>query len=377
MRIFIASGIFHPESGGPATYLYHLLPAIQARGHPVRALAFGDAPTAGYPYPLTRVPRRALPVRMLDYARAAWVEGRRADLIFIHSLGLPLYGIGGLPRVLKVVGDLAWERAVRRSWIPPTEDIDAFQTGRYDWRVRLLQTQRAREVRHMDRIIVPSEYLRWMVIGWGAAPERVQVIYNALEPDAVTSALSQSEARGQLKLGSGPLLLTVARLVPWKGIDYLTRAIRHIPDVRLLVAGEGPDDERLHALAESEGVAGRVMFLGRVPRERLALFFRAADYTALYSGYEGLSHVLLESLLAGTPAIASDRGGNPEVIRHGENGLLVPYVDGAALVETIRAAFSGDTRARLAACSGEGLDRFDWNTMVEHTLFILETVCAS
>jgi glycosyltransferase involved in cell wall biosynthesis len=216
-----------------------------------------------------------------------------------------------------------------------------------------------------------------MVIGWGAAPERVQVIYNALPPDAKTLTIAQADARAQLSLTEGPLLLVVARLVPWKGIDHLIRAIRHIPDVRLLVAGEGPDDARLRALAESEGVADRVIFLGRVPRERLALFFRAADFTALYSGYEGLSHVLLESLLAGTPAIASDKGGNPEVIRHGENGLLVPYVDGAALVETIRAGFSGDTRARLAARTGEELDRFDWNAMVDHTVSTLETVCAS
>jgi glycosyltransferase involved in cell wall biosynthesis len=56
----------------------------------------------------------------------------------------------------------------------------------------------------------------------------------------------------------------------------------------------------------------------------MALYFRSADYTVLYSGYEGLSHTLLESLLAGTPVIASNKGGNPEVVRHGENGLLVP-----------------------------------------------------
>ena len=92
MHIFVASGIFHPEAGGPATYLYRLLPDIVARGHHVRVLAFGDAPTAGYGYPLTRIARRALPVRWLDYARAARPEIARADLIFINSLGLPLVG---------------------------------------------------------------------------------------------------------------------------------------------------------------------------------------------------------------------------------------------------------------------------------------------
>lgn len=377
MRLFIAAGIFHPESGGPATYLYHLLPALQSRGFDVRVLTFGDAPTAGYPYPLKRIPRRALPVRFLDYARAAWPEQRRADLVYINSLGLPMIGGANKPRVLKVVGDLAWERAVNKGWIPPTEDIDTFQIKRYAPRVQMLKTSRAREVQRVDRVIVPSGYLRDMVIGWGASPDRVDVIYNALSPGARAGDLSQPDARAALALDAGPLLLTVARLVAWKGIDHLIRAVAGLPDVRLLVAGDGPDDARLRALVDREGAADRVQFLGRVPRDTMALYFRAADYTALYSGYEGLSHVLIESLLAGTPVIASDKGGNPEVVRHGENGLLVPYPDPAALAETIRAAFAVDTRAQLAAGTQEGLDRFDWESLVAQTVDVLERVCTS
>jgi len=375
MHIFVAAGIFHPEPGGPATYLYRLLPALWARGHSVRVLTFGDGPTEGYPYPLRRIPRRALPVRMLDYARAAWREARRADVIFVNSLGLPLIGIGK-PRVLKVVGDLAWERAVNRGWIAPATDVDAFQTQRQNWRVEALKAQRAREVRRAERVLVPSEYLRRMVIGWGAQPDRVQVIYNAL-PDEPAPDCSQDEARARLDLGPGPLLLTAARLVPWKGIDHLLRALADAPDVRLLIAGDGPDEARLRALADEAGVAARVTFLGRVPRDRMALYLRAADYLVLYSGYEGLSHTILEALHAGTPVIASDKGGNPELIAPGVNGLLVPYPDPAALAATIRAAFAGSTRARLAANTGQGLERFAWARMVTQTAELLERVCTS
>jgi glycosyltransferase involved in cell wall biosynthesis len=377
MRILIVTGIFHPEPGGPATYLHRLLPELIARGHTVRVLTFGDGPTEGYPYPLRLIPRRALPLRWADYARAAWAEMRRADVMFVNSLGLPLVGGGTIPRVLKVVGDLAWERAVNRGWIAPTEDVDAFQRGRYPWRVRLLQAQRAREVRCADRVIVPSRYLRDMVVGWGAPPERVHVITNALPPDAGTVDLSQSEARATLGLGAEPLLLTVARLVPWKGIDHLIRALSAVPEARLLVAGEGPDESRLRALADGAGVTGRVTFLGRVSRERLALYFRAADYAVLYSGYEGLSHVLLEALAAGTPVIVSDKGGNPELVRHGVNGLLVPYPNPDALAAALRDAFSGETRAHLAAHTGDGLERFAWEALVAQTLAVLEGLCTS
>lgn len=377
MRLFVASGIFHPEPGGPATYLFRLLPELQARGHEVRLLTFGDAPVEGYPYPVRRIPRRFLPLRFADYARAARPLAQWSDLIFANSLGLPLVGLPPRPRVLKVVGDLAWERAVNRGWIPPTEDIDAFQTRRYAWQVMLLKRQRSREVRRADAIIVPSEYLRWMVIGWGAPPERVTVIFNALAPDAAASTRSPDDARSELGLPPGPLLLTVARLTAWKGVASLLRALARVPDVRLLIAGDGPEEARLRALAGSLRLGERAQFLGRVDRAQLATYFRAADYTALYSGYEGLPHVLLESLLSGTPVIASDKGGNPEVVRHGENGLLVPYPDEDALVAALETAFSGDTRARLAAGTGAGLERFRWPALVEQTAALLERIAAS
>ena len=376
---FVASGIFHPEPGGPATYLHHLLPDF--RHADIRSACWHLAmhPPTGYPYPLRRIPRRTLPVRMAGLCAAR--PGRKSaepTLCFINSLGLPLIGAGRKPRVLKVVGDLAWERAVNKGWIPATEDIDHFQHGQYDWRVRLIQAQRAREVRRMDQIIVPSRYLREMVIGWGAAPERVQVIYNALAPNAPTSTISPAEARAPLgwtrwsAAADGSPAGSLERDRPPD-----PRGSRSCRTCGCSIAGDGPDESHLRALAESERVADRVTFLGSVPRERLALIYRAVDYTVLYSGYEGLSHSLLESLLAGTPVIASDKGGNPEVVRHGENGLLVPYVDVDALTDTIRAALDGETRARLAAHTGDDLDRFGWETMVNATIELLESQCMS
>jgi len=298
-------------------------------------------------------------------------------VVYVNSVGMPLVGGRGVPRAIKVVGDPAWERAVNKGWIAPTEDIDAFQQRPYPLRIRLMQAQRAREVRTAQRVIVPSQYLRDMVIGWGALPERVQVVYNAVEPDGSVLAASPAEARAVLGLPDGPLLVTVARLVAWKGIDHLIHAVQQVPDVRLLIAGDGPDEARLRALAESGNAAGRVTFLGRVPRDRLALTYRAADYSVLYSGYEGLSHVLLESLHAGTPVIASAKGGNPEVVRHGVNGLLVPYPDADALAGALRDAFSGDTRARLADHCADGLERFTWAGLVNATIGALESVCTS
>ena len=87
--------------------------------------------------------------------------------------------------------------------------------------------------------------------------------------------------------------------------------------------------------------------------------------------------MLLESLQAGTPVIASDKGGNPEIVAHGVNGLLVPYVSVDALADALRDALSGETRAQLAARTGDGLERFAWDALVAQTVALLEATCTS
>ncbi len=367
MKLFIASGIFHPEAGGPATYLHELLPELMARGWELRALTYSDAAHADLhtPYPVTRILRQTLPVRLLRYSQAARPLLGWADLVYLHTLGLPLYGDHHAKRIVKIVGDQSWERAVRKGWIAPNEDIDAYQTRAYDWRVTLDRANRSREARSMDGMIVPSEYLKRMVVGWGVDPAKVQVIYNALPPDTVAPQITQQEARARLGLSDAPTVLTVGRILPWKGVDHLIAALHHIPDLRLIVAGDGMTLDALKAQAADLG--DRVLFLGRVSREQMPLYMKAADYVALYSGYEGLSHTLLESLRVGTPVIASDKGGNPEVVQHGVNGLLVPYVDLEALAAALEQAFRPGLRDSLAANSAVGMERFDFAQMVEAT----------
>ncbi len=369
-KLFIAAGIFHPESGGPATYLHEVLPAFQRDDWEVRVVTYGAGDTAGYPYPLTRIPRRALPLRWAHYGLAAWPLLRWADLVYVHTLDLPLFG-GRAKRVVKMVGDQAWERAIRKGWIPPTEDIDAFQTCSYGGVVMAQKAARARQMQAMDGVIVPSQYLKRLVMGWGVPEDRIHVVYNALplgQSLIPTSGDARPAARARLGLPPDePIVLTAARLTPWKGVDHLISALPRVPGVRLIVAGEGETLPALRQQAATSGVAGRVTFLGKVSREQLAIYMQAADYLALYSGYEGLSHTLLEGLLAGTPLIASDKGGNPEVVQHGVNGLLVPYVDVEALAATLESAFQPGKRAQLAANVALGMERFVFSRMVQET----------
>jgi glycosyltransferase involved in cell wall biosynthesis len=117
-----------------------------------------------------------------------------------------------------------------------------------------------------------------------------------------------------------------------------------------------------------------VKFLGKLAPQQVRAYYPLADYTLLYSGYEGLSHVILESLAAGTPVSASDKGGNPEVITHGQNGLLVPYADTAALTTALGEAFAEDRPQKLRAGATFDPGRFSWPRLLEQTFQLLEQV---
>ena len=361
-KLFVASGIFHPESGGPATYLRALLPALQACGWEARVLTFGDPHPSDYPYPVTRIAREAYPIRQLKYALASARHLTWADIVYTHTIDLPLWRGARRPRLIKIVGDQAWERCIRRGWIPPDLSIDDFQQYPGDARARWQKRSRTRQVAAMDAVIVPSRYLKRLALGWGLAEHKVHVIYNALPPpDAPTE--SRADLRASLGWNDQPTLITVARLQPWKGIDHLIAAVGDQPDLRLVIVGAGPDRQRLAALAAPLGE--RVRFCGRQPRSQVQRMLYAADALALYSAYEGLSHTILESLQLGTPVLCSDIGGNPEVVRSGENGILVPLADPSALRTGIRQVL--EKRAELSAGSATGLERFSFDTMIRRT----------
>ena len=318
-KLFVASGIFHPEPGGPSTYLTTILPALQERGWQTRVLTFGEPASAEYAYPVTRVSRASYPIRQARYAVASRGHLAWADLVYAHTIDLPIWGGRDKAWILKVVGDQAWERSIRRGWIPADMSIDDYQDFRGDWRVRWQKASRSRQIAAMDAVIVPSQYLKRMALAWGVEPSRAHVIYNALPPTEPPKE-TRAEIRSQLTWDDRPTLITVARLQRWKGIDHLIEALRLLPDLRLVVVGDGPDRPRLAQLAAPLG--DRVLFKGQLTRQHAHRLIRAADGLALYSGYEGLSHTLLESLHLGTPVLASDIGGNPEIVQHGVNGLL-------------------------------------------------------
>jgi glycosyltransferase involved in cell wall biosynthesis len=174
------------------------------------------------------------------------------------------------------------------------------------------------------------------------AAARTVVLPYALDPAPFADAAPAA-------LGPGPIVGTLARLVPQKGFDVLLEAFARVaPPARLVIAGDGPLREAIAARAARPDLAGRVVLLGK--RDDTPALLAAFDVFVLASRWEGFGLVLLEAMAAGRPIVATRISAIPEVVADGETALLVPPDDPAALAQAVGALLAdAPLRAAMAA----------------------------
>jgi len=177
----------------------------------------------------------------------------------------------------------------------------------------------------------------------GIAPGKLAVILNAVRYDQFLPLPDRYASRAALGLDpAAPTIGVIGRLTRQKGHDVLIHAVQRLvsdhPSLQVAIAGQGEDRSKLESLAESLGVRGHVHFLG-VRRDREHLY-GSLDVFVLPSRWEGLSLALAEAVGAGIPTVATDVGGNREVIQSGSTGILVSPEHTDALADAIHRLLS-------------------------------------
>ncbi|MEX5745719.1 glycosyltransferase family 4 protein [Massilia sp. X63] len=180
-----------------------------------------------------------------------------------------------------------------------------------------------------DAVITVCNALRDEVVALGVPAERVTSLRNGVDLQLFRPTERQPNSLFTL--------LTVGHLVPVKAQELIVAALPLLPDVRLVVAGDGPNRGMLEELARSLKVDGRVQFLGAVPQAQLREHYGAADALVLASSREGWANVLLESMACGTPVVASRVYGTPEVVAAPEAGLLMRERSPQGVAEAVTA----------------------------------------
>ena len=364
MRLTIATPLYPPEIGGPATYAKLLEEGLPARGVEVELVKFSE---------VRRLPKL---LRHWAYYRRVLRAARNADLVLALdpvSVGLPAMWAArraGKSFVVKIVGDYAWEQGQQRFGV--TEPLDDFVTTRqHSFFVRILQRVQTRVARSATRVIVPSQYLKRIVSAWSVPECKIEVIYNAISPEEIGTVPSAVVAL------PNPRIVSVGRLVPWKDFDGLIEAVARLNADRegsqtsLTIVGEGPERPQLEKFAK-EKFGDLCIMTGTLSHADTLAVLKEADVFVLNSTYEGLSHTLIEALALGKPVIATSVGGNPEVVTDGETGLLVPAGDQTALTRALATLLGNEPlRIRLGMNAKVAARRFSNEMMLDATLVLL------
>lgn len=196
---------------------------------------------------------------------------------------------------------------------------------------------------------------------------------NGVDPlDISNRDAIRSEKRSTLKLGDKTVFITVSRLVNWKRVDLaingFSEVIKKIPDAVLIIVGDGPERQRLESIAKEKEIQDKVLFVGAVEQRLIKDYLFSADIFLSYYDLSNLGNPIMEAMMAGLPIITIDVGDTKELIRHNENGLLIPAdrleVIPEYMIELIR---DKQLSARLAneALQTAKKEFWDWNARIK------------
>jgi glycosyltransferase involved in cell wall biosynthesis len=227
-------------------------------------------------------------------------------------------------------------------------------------------------------VVAIADFTRKYLIETYAIPEEVvALIYQGTDVERFThSESAQREARERYPLpdDASPILGSIGSIEPRKGHPVLFEALRalvekRLPNVHLMMVGDGPDEEMLKGMAKDIGLEKHVSFFPFTDEPNY--IFERLDVTVLPSlEKEGLPNVLLESMSMGVPVVSSNLGGIPEIVIDGETGFMVPPGDQAALADAIEAVWSDQDRYRAMKTKVREMiaDQFDKTTQFDRFL---------
>lgn len=324
MKVLLITTIYPPQIGGPATFIKHFARFLTEKGNKVTVVCISDKKHSEIDNKESFSVYRITPgFFKVTFHFRKWLILFYAifsnDKVLLNGLEEESHQICKFLNkkyILKIVGDKAWENG--RNLSLTTLNIDEFQKEEIvNSTLIQIRLKMQSYVQAAALVYVPSDYLKGIVMGWGKKADDVVVVHNSVPFQTINKV--EKKSKGLFKI------LFVGRITNWKGVELLLLAVNGMENVEVTICGDGP---ALSVYEEMNRRLGNlnVIFTGRIKPSIVSELLIQTDILVLASLYEGLSHTLLEAISFGKPCIVSNIGGNPEVIKHGYNGLLFdPY----------------------------------------------------
>lgn len=340
MNVLLVTPYYAPQVGGVSTYVAGLEQSLAGEGHQVFVLRLGSSHGI-VPYSASGKPR----VFEL-YLRSLWSAERpaRAAVGFLANF---------IPTLVRLARFLRNRQIDVVSLEYPLACMAYFAVVKWWMRIKLLVGVHGSDLHLLHKAPEhEQQVLRWLFrrADWVLAHSahmlsdaqrilgRRYANSSHLPCWVDVTQLRHTAALAPKPPLPAPYILTVAKLYPRKGLDILIQAVHQLSAttaIRFVIAGDGPEQERLQSLAAQLGVQERIVFLGDVGSDQIPALMQHCEFFVLPSRSEPFGIVLLEAMTFGKAVVATNVGGIPEFVKHGINGLLTGPEDSATLAHHI------------------------------------------
>ncbi len=293
---------------------------------------------------------------------------KKYDIINTHfavptgPVGMILSRFSGVPNVLSVHGSDIYN---------PVKKTSPHKHAMLRWAVRTA-------LRAAAKVVAQSTDTKYHTEKFYGPLENITII-----PLGIPAPTFAPIDRGKLSMQKNKVyLISIGRLVKRKGYDHLIGALGLLRkqglNPELLLVGDGPEHSPLEKLSKELGLSDRVLFLDSVDDEKKFQYLSAADMYVLSSIHEGFGIVLLEAMYCGLPIVATNRGGQTDIIEDGKNGLLVPPADAESLANAVRTLMEdADRRHAISAYNREYVKPYGISAVAERYLKVFTEVLAN
>jgi len=362
-KILLVTSIYPPQSGGPAIFTKRFGDWLENKGFDVCTVSYQvDSIENSKNHKFIKLG----PLRIFSFIKLILTIKRNSNesvLILANGAFIETYIACLFSRrkfFTKIPGDHAWEIARNRGWTK--SNIEEFQFEKVNVRISLLRALRNRAFKSSKFVIAPSYQLQNFLIDWGIPKEKTEVIFNCVNPLEFKPDPSTSKKYD---------LVTVCRLVPWKGLEELIQCAKLLK-LSLVIIGDGPLRSKLENMVLT--TEDKIKFMGNLKNSQIAKTLNQSRIFVLNSQYEATSYALIEAKMSGLPVVARENNGSSSVIQNDVDGLLVSNDRKKNLTECIRSILFDDVLLTKFSREAreDALARFNQETNFSKILEILK-----
>lgn len=340
MNILITTGIFPPDVGGPAKFV-PLIAKRLSEEHNLKVITLSNKILHDnfLEYKILRINRNQNRIiRFFKTTYSILKNGKEVEVIFVNGLWLETYIANlFLKKIIirKIVGDPIWEKCYINYKI--NDNFDEFQKKKYNFKIEFLKFVRNTTIRSANTIIVPSMHLYHFVKDLGFTGDLIQVNNGTIISNSYNKKHSSNN------------FLVVSRLVRHKNIDLIIKSFKLLLDqysfdFKLNIVGDGPEFNYLNSLIIDLKLENKVFLVGPKYDQDLESYYESSNLFLQISSYEGMPHSILEAMNFGLTIIASNYGGNFELLGNNEYGYIVESLEIETLAKTIQHATADNSQ---------------------------------